>query len=223
MKQLIRPLRVVILAFLSYLLDVCVMPQLAIGPVTASACFAGIAIITVSYGKKAAFCASSIIGILMECMLSSVPGLYLLSYPIIAMLCAQWFADLSDRQRERRKLAVAMNQNDRETTRFRALYLNKVINVFKRIARFFRRDENLSPYLRIPLCALTESLMFNAVLMFYGYISGFGLDSGHVLRALMSIAYTTAVAIILTFPYRYFLRLLGRRNRRPYVNEGDEA
>ena len=91
MKHFVRPLRVLILTLVSYLLDVCVMRHLYIGSVTASACLAGIAIITVSYGKKAAFCAGCIIGILMECMLSSVPVLYLLSYPIITMLCAQWF------------------------------------------------------------------------------------------------------------------------------------
>ena len=54
MKLFIRPLRVLFLTLLSYLLDVCVMRHLYIGSVTASACLAGIAIITVSYGKKAA-------------------------------------------------------------------------------------------------------------------------------------------------------------------------
>lgn len=223
MKQLIRPLRVVILTLLSYLLDVCVMPMIPIGPVTASASLAGIAIITVSYGKKATFCASAIIGILMECMLSSVPVLYLLAYPIICMLCSIWFADLSDRQRERRKLAVAMNQQDHETTRFRALYVNKVANVLRAIGRFFRRDENLNPYLRIPLCAMTEALMFNAVLIIYGYIADFGFDTGHLFRALLSTAYTTAVALVLTLPYRRFLKLIGRGRQRIYANEGDEA
>ena len=82
MKLFIRPLRVLFLTLLSYLLDVCVMRTLYIGSVTASACLAGIAIITVSYGKKAAFFSGCIIGILMECMLASVPVLHLLSYPI---------------------------------------------------------------------------------------------------------------------------------------------
>ncbi len=223
MKQLVRPLRVVFLTFLSYLLDVCVMRHLSIGPVTASASLAGIAIITVSYGRKAAFCAGCIIGILMECMLSSVPVLYLLSYPIISMLCAQWFADLSDRQRERRKLAVAMGRQEHETTRFQALFVNKVASFFKRAVQFFRRDDNMNPYLRIPLCALTSSVIFNAVLMVYGYISDFGLDGGHVMRGLMSCVYTTVLSLILMLPYRYVLRLVGRGRRRTYANEGDEA
>ena len=223
MKQLIRPLRVIILTLVSYLLDVCVMRHFYIGAVTANACLAGIAIITVSYGRKAAFCAGCIIGILMECMLASVPVIYLLSYPIITMLCAQWFGDLSDRQRERRKLAVSMTRQTGEVSRFHALYTSKVVNGMKRVVQFFRRDENLNPYLRIPLCAMTEAVLFNAVLMIYGYISDFGLDSGHVLRALMSCFYTTAVAVILMFPYRAFLKLLGRHHRAAYMNEGEEA
>ena len=222
MKQLIRPLRVIILTLVSYLLDVCVMRHLYIGSVMANVCLAGIAIITVSYGKKAAFCAGCIIGILMECMLASVPVLYLLSYPIITMLCAQWFADLSDRQRERRKLAVAMNRQGREETRFHALYTGKIIKAFKRVIQFFRRDENMNPYLRIPLCALTEAVIFNAVQMVYGYISDFGLDSGHFMRAAASCVYTAAAAIVLMLPYRAFLKVLGRR-RTVYVNEGEQA
>ena len=222
MKQFIRPLRVIILTLVSYLLDVCVMRHFYIGSVTANVCLAGIAIITVSYGKKAAFCAGCIIGILMECMLASVPVLYLLSYPIITMLCAQWFADLSDRQRERRKLAIAMDRQGREETRFHALYTGKIVKAFKRIIQFFRRDENMNPYLRIPLCALTEAVIFNAVQMVYGYISGFGLDSGHFIRAAASCVYTAAAAIVLMLPYRAFLKLLGRR-RTVYVNEGEQA
>ena len=221
MKQLIRPLRVIILTVVSYLLDVCVMQHLSIGPVTANACLAGIAIITVSYGRKAAFCAGCIIGILMECMLANVPVVYLLSYPIITMLCAQWFADLSDRQRERRKLAVAMDRQNRETTRFQALYTSKLIKLAKRIIQFFRRDENLNPYLRIPLCAFTQAFLFNSVLIIYGYISDFGLDWGHIMRALSSCIYTTVLALVLMLPYRKFLKLLGRRNHASYMNEGD--
>ncbi len=212
-----------ILTLVSYLLDVCVMRHLYIGSVTASACLAGIAIITVSYGKKAAFCAGCIIGILMECMLASVPVLYLLSYPIITMLCAQWFSDLSDRQRERRKLAVAMDRQNGEITRFRALYVSKLVNVWKGIVQFFRRDENLNPYLRIPLCAFTEAVLFNGVLMVYGYISDFGLDSGHLFRAFASCVYTTVLALVLMLPYRGFLKLLGRRNQAAYMNEGEQA
>ena len=222
MKSLIRPLRVIILTLISYLIDVCVMRHLAIGPVTASASLAGIAVITVSYGKKAAFCAGCVIGILMETMLSSVPVVYLLGYPIITMLCAQWFADLSDRQLERRKLAVAVNRQGREETRFHALYTAKIVNLFYRLVQFFRRDENLNPYLRIPLCAFTESLLFNLVLIVYGYISDFGLDSGHILRAVASCVYTTALSMIMMLPYRAFLKLLGRHRRVVYVNEGDQ-
>jgi len=156
-------------------------------------------------------------------MLSNVPILYLLSYPIIAMVCAQWFADLSDRQRESRKLAVVMDKTDRAASRFRALYTDKLINFFKKFIRIFRQDDNMNPYIRIPLCAFVQALLFNIVMMIYGYISDFGLDLQHIIRAFMSSIYTMVVALVLTLPYRRFLGLLGGRQRRQHLDGGEIA
>ena len=215
-----RPLKVVVLTILSYLIDVCLMPRLAISGITGSASFAAISVITVCYGRKAAFCSGAIIGILMETMLSSVPVLYLVSYPIISMLCAQWFADLTDRQRERRKLARAGQEAPVMSSRFGALVVKHVMNGMDVVRRLFRREENLNPYLRIPLCAMTSSAIMNAVFLIYGYASGFGLDWTHLMRSVMAVVYTVVIALVMTFPYRWYLGLLGRKRAR-WRNEAE--
>ena len=209
-----RPLKVILLTFLSYLIDVCLMPRLAVNGISGSASFAAIAVITVSYGRKAAFCSGAIIGILMETMLSSVPILYLVSYPIITMLCAQWYADLTDRQRERRKLARAGQEQPVMNGRFTALLVKRLLSVVDVLRTMFRREENLNPYLRIPLCAMTASLIMNIVFLTYGYASGFGLDWTHLMRAVFSVLYTVVIALVMTIPYRWFLGLIGRRRNR---------
>lgn len=169
----------------AYLADVCVMPYLTVGGVSGSVSFAMIAILTVSYGKKAAFFAGAVIGILMETMLSSVPALYIIAYPVIATLCAQFFGDMSDRQRERRRTV------DRK-----------------------RRQDDLPALLRIPLCAAISSLIMNIVSLVYGYLSGFGLGAAQFARALSAVVYTTAVAVALMLPVRLFLGVYGTRKER---------
>ncbi len=216
----IRPLKVIFLTLLSYLIDVCLMPRLAVGGVVGSASFAAIAVITVSYGRKAAFCSGAIMGILWETMLASVPVLYLVSYPIITMLCAQWFADLTDRQRERRKLARADQEQPVMRSRFGAMVMRHLMSLMSLLRTLFRREENLNPYLRIPLCALVSSLIMNIVLLVYGYASGFGLTWTHIFRAGFAILYTVAIALVMTLPYRWFLGLLGR-NRGRWKKEAD--
>ena len=215
-----RPLKVILLTLLSYLIDVCLMPRLAVNGITGSASFAAIAVITVSYGRKAAFCSGAIIGILMETMLSSVPILYLVSYPIITMLCAQWYADLTDRQRERRKLARAGQEQPVMNGRFSALLVKRLLSVMDVLRTMFRREENLNPYLRIPLCAMTSSLIMNTVFLTYGYASGFGLDWTHLMRAAFSVLYTVVIALVMTIPYRWCLGLIGRRRTR-WRNEAE--
>ncbi len=215
-----RPLKVVLLTLLSYLIDVCLMPRLAVSGIVGSASFAAISVITVSYGRKAAFCSGAIIGILMETMLSSVPVFYLVSYPIISMLCAQWYADLTDRQRERRKLARAGQDQPVMNSRFAALLVKHMMNALDVVRRLFRREENLNPYLRIPLCALTSSAIMNIVFLIYGYASGYGLGWLHVMRSAFSVLYTVVIALVMTLPYRWCLGLIGRRRNR-WRNEAE--
>ncbi len=214
MKTLERPLRVVFLTLLSYLIDVCLMPRLSVNGVVGSASFAAIAVITVGYGRKAAFCAGAMIGILMEAMLSSVPVIYLVSYPIISMLCAQWFADLTDRQRERRKLARAAQEQPVMNSRLGTLLVKRLMGVVEIMRALFRREENLNPYLRIPMCAFVSSLIMNVIFLVYGYVSDFGLSWLHIARAMLAVLYTVAISLVMTLPYRWFLGLIGRKHRR---------
>lgn len=173
------------MTLLAYLADVCIMPYLAIGNVSGSVSFAMIAVLTVSYGKKAAFVSGAVVGILMETMLASVPALYVIAYPVIATLCAQFFADMSDRQRERRRTS------------------EKPV-----------RQDDLPALLRIPLCAALSGAIFSAVLIVYGYLAGYGLTIGHFTRSFFTIAYTCAIAVIIMLPVRYFLGIYGTRKER---------
>ena len=79
MKEFKKALRALLLALLAYLVQACVMEYLTVSGVTGSVLFAVLAIITVSYGKKYAFCASCIIGMCMESMLSQVQALYVVA------------------------------------------------------------------------------------------------------------------------------------------------
>ena len=79
MKSLKRALKALILTLLAYLAQACVMKYLTFQGIHGSVVFAVLAIIIVSCGKKYAFCASCLIGMMMECMLASVPALYVIA------------------------------------------------------------------------------------------------------------------------------------------------
>lgn len=179
-----RPLKALLLTLAAYLMDVCLMPYLTVSGISGSMSFAVISILTVSYGKKAAFVSGAIIGLLMECMLSSVPVVYLLMYPVIASLCAQFFADMSDRQRERRRTVE------------------------------HKRDYDLPPFIRIVACAALSAVLMHTVNLVYGYLSGHGITVGHIMRALASVLYIIALAVVLMLPVRYFLGIYGTRKER---------
>ena len=181
MKLYLRPLKGILLAVLGYLFDVCVMPYLPIADVTGSVSLALIAILIVSYGRKAAFVAGSIIGMLYESMLAGVHALQLLFYPIASMLTAQLFADMSDRAKERRRTRGA------------------------------RRQEDLPAFLRIILGSVCLSLLWSVVHITYCYLAGFGLTSAHITRMLIYIAYTAALTVVLMVPVRAFLGLYHKR------------
>lgn len=201
MKALKKGLKALFITLMAYLIQACVMGYLAIGGIAGSVLFAALAILTVSCGKKYTFCASCIIGMLMESMFSSVPGMYIIAYPVIAMICAQFFADMSDRQRERRRAANESRHSNRSE---------------KKGARFLwtYRDSDLPAHLRIPLCAGLMDLILNVVMCGYMYLIGVELSFSHVLRAVASVAYTMAIAIVLMVPVRYFLGMYPRRRRR---------
>lgn len=98
-----KVLTALLFTLLAYLIQVCAMPYLKIGGVMPNLIAVNIAVLTVSLGKKYAFGASCLSGILLEAMTSSVGALYVIVYPALGMLFAQAFADMSDEKRETRR------------------------------------------------------------------------------------------------------------------------
>lgn len=189
MRELKKGLKVLLLTLAAYLLQACVMQYLSIGGVTPNLLFVWLAVLTVSYGKKYTFCASCLLGILMESMLSSVKGLYLISYPAIAMLCAQFFADMSESQRQKR---------------FEKHRKNHAV-----------RESDLPVIIRIPCCAAVMELILSVVLCAYLYLIGVEITIQHVMRVLLSALLTGALALLLMHPVRTLLGMHPRREKAP--------
>jgi len=101
MRKLAKAFLVTLIA---YLLQVCVVPYMKIAGITPNLLLANIAVFTVSYGKKYAFGTAAMTGMLLETMSVNVNVLILVIYPLYGLLCAQIFADMSDRKREQRRL-----------------------------------------------------------------------------------------------------------------------
>lgn len=110
-----------LLTLLAYLLQVCAMPYLKIDGVIGNLTAVCIAILTVSLGKKYAFGASCMIGILMDVMTSSISGLYAVLYPVVSMVFAMVFADMSD---ERREIRRNRNKDSRDMNPHLRILLN---------------------------------------------------------------------------------------------------
>ena len=205
MKSLKRGLKALIITFLAYLVQVCVMPHLPIRGVRGSVLFAVIAVFTVSCGKKYAFCASCLIGMMVETMLSNVPGLYVIAYPVITMLAAQAFADRTDRQLEQRKMRIENRRARLSERGTKEPWWQRALHP--------QMEGDLPAHLRIPLCAGLMDLLLNVVLIFYMYLIGEELGFVHVWRTAVSVLYTMGIAVALMVPLRYILRMYRRRRR----------
>ena len=68
-----------------------------------------------------------------------------------------------------------------------------------------RRSRVLPAHLRIPLCSALSVLVFESVHLFYIYLNGVALNSDHILRAFISIAYSAVISGVLQFPARWWL------------------
>lgn len=205
MKSLKRALKAFLITALAYLLQVCVMKYLAFQGVTGSVVFAALAILIVSCGKKYAFCASCLIGMVMECMFANVPALYAIAYPVITMLSAQYFADMTDRQVERRRMLIEARQVLISEGRSKKHWWEKFLPR--------NRDTDLPPVVRIPACAGIMDLLFNSVMIVYLYLIGVDMGLIHLGRMLISLVYTVILALILMVPCRSFLGMYRRRKR----------
>lgn len=199
MKELIKGLKVLLLTLFAYLFQACAMQYFAIGGVTASFPFITLAVFVVSLGKKYAFCTSCMIGICTECMLGEVPSLYLLAYPVITMLCAQFFADLTERQREKRI-------NDHRGKGF--------------LSRL--RQKEMPALIRIPLCAVLMDLIFHIVMCVYEYLIGTEISFTHISRLVRSVLYTGALTVLLMIPMRAYLGMYRRNKPKKKKKDKDD-
>ena len=68
-----------------------------------------------------------------------------------------------------------------------------------------KRAGNWPAHLRTPLSALVSISVFEAVNLLYIYLNGVSIDGGHIGRALIDVFYTTALAGVLQFPFRWWL------------------
>lgn len=203
MKPLKRALKALIVTLLAYLVQVCVMKYLTFQGIHGSVVFAALAVIIVSCGKKYAFCASCLIGMMMECMAASVPVLYVIAYPVITMFIAQSFADMTDRQLERRQMII-------EGFRVRVSEGKVKEHWWQRFMLRYR-DSDLPPIVRIPVSATLMDLLMNAVLAVYMYLIGEELTGTHLWRILISTLYTAALSLILMVPLRWILGMYHKR------------
>ena len=211
MNSVYKVLKALLLTLAAYLTQACVMRYFAVGGICGSVLFAVLAILTVSLGKKYTFCASCIIGMLMESMLSNVPGLYIIAYPVIAMICATFFADMSDRQRERRRMINDLRRSRHGEGKGARRLINRLMGI--------NRDGDLPAHLRIVLCAALMDLILNVALIAYMYLIGVDMSFTHVGRALASIVYTSALTALLMVPVRYFLGMYPRHRKREVGGE----
>ena len=210
MTALKRALKALLVTLLAYLVQACVMKYLTVQGIHGSVIFAALSIIIVSCGKKYAFCASCLIGMMMECMLSSVPVLYVIAFPVITMFAAQTFADMSDRQLERRRVIIESRQVRISEGKGKEHWWQRFMLRY--------RDSDLPPVVRIPLCAALMDFLLNAVLCAYMYLIGEELTLLHAGRILVSMLYTAFLALILMVPLRYVLGMYRKRK----VREGGE-
>lgn len=193
---MIKVIKAFLLTMLAYLLQVTLMQHLKIYGVTGNLLAVNIAVLTVSLGKKYAFGASCLTGILLEAMTSSVGGLYVVIYPVFSMLFAQFLADMSDERRE--KLLLRMSDTNKK----------------------FRGD--LDPHLRIPIDAMCIAAGIEAVCLVYVTLSATDVSLILVLRAFISVLYTGILALLLMVPMRMFLKMYGGRVRRALEEEKQE-
>lgn len=74
-----------------------------------------------------------------------------------------------------------------------------------------REGKNISPYIRIPLCAAVMSLFREVINRVYIYLGGTPITMLHVSRAATAIIYTAFLAAVIMLPVR---RALGIRRKK---------
>ncbi len=122
------------------------------------------------------------------------------------MFAAQSFADMSDRQLERRRVIIESRQVRISEGKGKDHWWQHLMLRY--------RDSDLPPAVRIPLCAALMDFLLNAVLAAYMYLIGEELTLLHAGRILISVVYTMAISLILMIPLRYVLGMYRKRKPR---------
>lgn len=82
--------------------------------------------------------------------------------------------------------------------------------------REIRRNRNkdsrdMNPHIRTPLNAMAIALAIEVILLTYTTLSGTQLTARHIIRVLLSVAYTGVMAFVIMWPMRMILHMYGGR------------
>lgn len=116
-----------LITFLGYFFQVCVMPYFKVFGVTPNLLYVIIAIVTVAYGKLRAFWVGLLYGILMQIMLPSVTYLNLALYPLTTLFSSFAFADKPLKTLEYERV---LNRRRKELAPWIRTVLCAVVNTF---------------------------------------------------------------------------------------------
>ena len=95
-----KAIRGFLMIFFAYLLQVTAVPDMAVFGVSPNLLISVIAISTVAYSRKAAFCLAAMTGILTETMIPGMPGISIVLYPALGFVGSVIFSDKSERKIE---------------------------------------------------------------------------------------------------------------------------
>jgi cell shape-determining protein MreD len=95
-----KGIQFIVLVFLTYLLQAAVAYHVAIAGVAPNIAIAVIAVVSIALGHKYTFVISLAVGYMLEIMMPSLEYIYLILYPVCAMLGSLFFADKSERRME---------------------------------------------------------------------------------------------------------------------------
>ena len=202
-----RPARALILIIVFYLIQVCIVPYFEPFGISPNLLMVIIAILTVSFGKKYAFVSSAIIGILLESMLQNLRSFYVLIYPTLALIFAQVFADMTEMQREIKRINITKNDHGSAHATGRFGQKKRFILRFKR-----NTADDLNPHLRILLNAICLTASFHMIMLAYHILNGVNIQFYHIVNILSSTFYT-AICSLLMFPVRFMLGMYPKKKR----------
>ncbi|MBE0600865.1 MAG: hypothetical protein IH607_03695 [Firmicutes bacterium] len=151
-----------VLTLLAYLLQATVATHLQIAGVAPNFAVAIIAVVSVALGRKYTFVISLAVGYLLEIMMPSLDYIFLILYPVSAMLGALFFADKSERRMEEERSAGRTPQ--RLPARLRTVLSALVsITVFEAVNLMYIYLSGIRPdmghYSRALICILYTTLL----------------------------------------------------------------